>query len=218
MDVRTCPRCGKSVPAFAPFCRRCGVSMAASARPHTPSPAAPEASHWASTVAATAMAMLAMVLTLFALSSWRRTCRGYGPPPAPYFVPTESVPSERTDAATGMGELQSLGAVRIERSADDGKGATVVPTQPGPRIARLAGSFAGAGHKVTIVGVGLEGATAVYFVVGDGRCCEARFRAWDDGRLVAVVPDLGPRPRSASVVVSTADGTTAPAMFHYTGR
>ena len=219
MDIRPCTRCGKLCPAFASFCRRCGVSMAVLPQPAARPATSPDNSRWASTVASTAMVTLAILLTLFSFPSFRRTCRGHGQRPPHYNVPTDARLLD--PAAEGVGEVDGgvnyFGSAGTAR-ADPAEDASASLSSPAPQVIRLAGSVAGAGHKVTIVGATLAGATKVYFVTSDGRAREARFLAWDDGRLVAVVPDLGPRPLSGAVVVSTPDGMTAPAAFFYTGR
>jgi hypothetical protein len=165
------------------------------------------------------MATLAILLTLFSFPSLRKTCRGYGQRPPHYSVPTGDQLSDRVgDAGDGVNHFESAGTVRAEQAAHDRYDPSASLTPPPLRITRLAGSIAGAGHKVTVIGAGLGSASTVYFVAGDGTAREARFRAWDDGRLMVVVPDLGPRPRGATVVVSTGEGTSAPAVFYYTGR
>jgi hypothetical protein len=181
--------------------------MAVPGRPAARPQTTPDQSRWASTVAAAAMATLAMVLMLFSFPSFRRTCELPSPPSA--LPPREPWSDDH---------FRSPDAAQAPRSETDGTPAPLDRGQPVPRVARLAGSIAGAGHKVTVLGTGLVGATEVYFVTGDGRARPARFLAWDDGRLVVVVPDLGPRPLSASVVVVTPDGTTAHAGFYYTGH
>jgi hypothetical protein len=171
------------------------------------------------------MATLAILLTLFAFPSLRRTCPGYGRrPPHYYNVPTGDrvvdVPGdalvERDDQPADY--FESAGTVRADDGAPDSRGDSPRVTHPVPQVTRLAGPFAGAGHKVTVVGAGLAATTHVYFLASDGRSGEARFRTWDDVRLMVVVPDLGSRPGGATVVVETPDGTTTPAEFYYTGR
>ena len=80
------------------------------------------------------------------------------------------------------------------------------PRPLGPQILDVVAHSAAFGHKVAIRGARLGGAMRVLFIGADHGRADARFERWDDGRLLAAVPDLGPRPQDAAIAVVTPNG------------
>ena len=134
----------------------------------------------------------------------------------------EVLPGDYTGNAAQGGQGGSLAAERILPEPvvpGAAANASPLPIQRGPQVLDFAGRRAGRGNKVGIVGRRLKGATKVMFVGQERGRAEASFGAVDDGRLLVVVPDLGPRPQPAAIFVTTPEGSAGTAAtFHYTGR
>jgi hypothetical protein len=228
MDIRPCPRCRKLVPNDAVFCRRCGVAMRPQAgRGAVPAPDAERlGGRWASTLATTATAALGVVLALFAVSGPRVAVRDEGERALERALRSErslwreAQADRRTDPGPFLSSAPALPSVDGQLAAAvDPSRTQPPPLLQGPLVFDCAGRSAAPGHKVTLVGRRLRGATKVLFIGYDRGRVEARFRVWDDHKLFVVVPDLGPRAQLASIVVCTPDGSAATDVpFQYTGR
>ena len=221
MDFRPCPRCCKLLPSEASFCRRCGVAVQARSARSTPTTTLPDprlGSRWASTLGTAATAALGVVLALFAVSGPRAVVReGEVLEPAAPVPPRMSVePGRRARTARAVIPPQAAPSPMVRRLPRDiglPPFAARNPLRPvGPRVTSV-GAISGRSGEVTIRGSGLGGCRQVMFVGTDRGRAAAKFVVWDDQHLVASVPDLGPWPQDAAVVVVGEDGVavTVPA-------
>jgi hypothetical protein len=83
----------------------------------------------------------------------------------------------------------------------------------GPQVTSVTANGGRLGERVTIRGSRLGECRQVMFVGADRGRARAKFVVWDDQHLIASVPDLGPWPQEAAVVVLGEDGVavTVPA-------
>jgi hypothetical protein len=217
MDIRPCPRCSKLLPSGASFCRRCGVAMRPPNSPGAVERAArdPGRGRWGSLVTASATATFAGVLALLAVSGPRvsQVCIN-DPPPNPLLTSDNDLPAalvgdalRRLDASGTTAGHASAPSARSRAPAAPARrrAERTIATPPSdsraPRIVALGGPRAALGHKLAIRGSGLLHTTRVLFLGADGTRSDARFGALDDGRILAIVPDLGPLEQDAAVAV-----------------
>jgi hypothetical protein len=230
MDFRPCPRCRKHVPSQASFCRRCGAAMrpgVVAARTGVASQRTvsrqqqPPASRWTSLVAAAGAAVVGGVLAMFAASSLVTPIRDCDRWPATA-IPSE--PATGLEAANTAGDQSrrddTQGDFSWQRRHPSVATIRVAPQPPtpaeiisrnaprstGPIILDCVAPSAAPGHKVAIRGSRLGAAVRVLFIGLDHGRAAARFRRWDDDRLIAIVPDLGTDPQDAAIAVLTPEG------------
>jgi hypothetical protein len=175
----------------------------------------PGPGRWASVATAAATATFAGMVALLATSGPRvHSVRVDGPPRRSYLTAEAEPPTElaggtirRTDRFKSGTRHPSIPTVRTDIQPPRPAPAAeqwIAPTAPGspaPRILRFGGPAAPSGRKLALRGTGLLRATRVLFLAADGTRADARFGVIDDERILATVPDLGPREQDAAVAV-----------------